>query len=241
MKFGYFILIVISLLIGCDTKLNQESVRNYNNHSLNDFVKDKFTINNSLNLLVQNGLNTISSSNQLKLYDYYTRSMPLPDGSYVFYAPLKGNEELEKPKNNLNLFCKMKGGKLENVMSFEKDILSEYEIDSFRASRSSIEELNKIMQNFPVRATNKYRVLSSDEIYTLAAHQVTPPRRHSSLDIPFAKKDYVSAVDKKSFGVFRCVLRNNILWHVSIIPIAYERSNKEHFILDAFYIGIKSW
>ncbi len=97
MKLNYSTLAIVFLLAGCTADLNTESVKSYNNRSLNEFIKDRFTINNSLNHTIHNGLDILASSNH-NLYWYYSRSKPLPDGSYVFFAPFNGPEMLKDQK-----------------------------------------------------------------------------------------------------------------------------------------------
>ncbi len=86
------------------------------------------------------------------------------------------------------------------------------------------------------------RPLTDGEINAIAlgeSTRVANTNRYS--DIAFAKKDYFTAVKNGSFGTFNCSDNTNkrILWSTSIIPIAYEPSDKEHLLSDALYIGIK--
>src|SRR5205085_3214477 len=98
MKLEYLVLLISCFLAGCASSLDKESVKTYNDHSLDEFIKDRFTINNPLNHAIHNGLDTLaslSSKNQRTLYGYYSSSKPLPNGSYVFFAPFNGPEILE--------------------------------------------------------------------------------------------------------------------------------------------------
>ena len=245
MKLNRFTSLIVFLLTGCASNLNSESVKSYNHHSLNEFIKDRFTINNSLNHIIDNGLDTLSSlssKNQRDLYGYYSSSKPLPDGSYVFFAPFNGPEILERPKNDLSLFCQSKGGKLIASEYYNKDILSLYEANPIQAYAASVRELSQIKMTASVGSLNISRPLTYSEVNSIAmgeAMRVANANRYS--DLAYAKKDYLSAVINRSFGVFHCSdnVSKRILWHVSIIPIAYKPADKEHLISDALYLGIK--
>jgi hypothetical protein len=238
MKLNYLIFALFYLLIGCASNLNSASIKSYQNHSINEFIKDRFTINNVVNDAINRGINIISSSkNPRDFYDYYSSSKPLPDGSYVFFAPLPGSEILERPKNDLSLFCGAKGGKLFAVAYYYTDFLSKYETNPYEAYLISVQELKQVR----ITSFTGSRSLTDGEINAVAmgeAMRAENINRYS--DLTYARKDYFAAVKKGSFGKYNCVDHTNnlILWHVSIIPIAYKRSDKEHFISDAIYIGI---
>ncbi len=237
MKLIYCILLACCFLAGCTAELNQESVKTYSNHSLNQFIKNRFTIDDPLNDLVQSGLDTVARARQRDFYDYYAMSKPMPDGTYVYFAAFNGVKTLERPRNDLALFCKLKGGTLKNSAPFSKDILSSYEVNPTEAYLASVRELSQVRMT----AGNFSRPLSDGEINAISMNEaIRTENANRFSDIAYAKKDYFSAVNEGSFGIFNCFVSNKrILWQVSIIPIAYQRSDKEHFLSDALYIGIK--
>ena len=217
MKLNYSTLAIVFLLAGCTADLNTESVKSYNNRSLNEFIKDRFTINNSLNHTIHNGLDILASSNH-NLYWYYSRSKPLPDGSYVFFAPFNGPEMLERPKNDLSVFCKSsKGGKLIASTYFNQDILSSYETNPIQAYIASVQELSQVRMSVSAGSLTASRPLTDGEINAIAlgeSTRVANTNRYS--DIAFAKKDYFTAVKNGSFGTFNCSDNTNkrILWSI---------------------------
>lgn len=245
MKLKYLVFLASNLLIGCTSNLNHESVKAYNSHSLNEFIKDRFTINNSLNHTINNGLDMFvspSSRIQHTLYRYYSSTKPLPNGSYVFYAPFNGPEILERPKNDLSLFCESHGGKLKPTTYYNKDILSSYETNPMQAYIASVRALSQLKMTTSIGSISAYKPLTDGEINAIAigeAMRTENANRYSN--IAYAKKDYFAAIKNGSFGIFSCIDHKNKrgLWSVSIIPIAYERADKEHLISDALYIGIK--
>ena len=245
MKLNYLFFVIPCFLIGCASNLSQESVKGYNSHSLNAFIKDRFTINNSLNHALDSGLDilsSLSSKNQRNLYGYYSSSKPLPNGSYVFFAPFNGAEALERPRKELSLFCEAQEGKLQAITYYNKDILSSYETNPMQVYVASVQELSQVRITNTVGSMSVSRSLTDGEINSIAmgeAIRTGNANRYS--DIAYARKDYYSAMKNGSFGLFNCISHKNnrVLWSVSIIPIAYEPSDKEHLISDALYIGIK--
>jgi hypothetical protein len=247
MKLSYLVFLMPCFLIGCTSNLNQKTIKGYNGHSLNAFIKDRFTINNSLNHALGSGLDvlaSLSSKNQRTLYGYYSSSEPLPDGSYVFFAPFNGPEALEKPKNELSLFCEAQEGKLQAITYYDKDILSPYETNPMQAYVASVRELNQVRITNAAGSMSVSRSLTDGEINSIAMGEaIRTANENRYADIAYAKKDYYSAMKNGSFGLFDCISHKNkrVLWSVSIIPIAYGPADKEHLISDALYIGIKGF
>lgn len=245
MKLEYLVLLASCFLVGCASSLNKESVKTYNDHSLDEFIKDRFTISNSLNHAIHNGLDTLaslSSKNQRTLYGYYSSSKPLPNGSYVFFAPFNGPEILERPKNDLSFFCDSRGGKLKLVTPYNKDILSSYEANPMQVYITSVRELSQVKMTASMGSVSVSRSLSDSEINAITISEaIRAGNANRYSNIAYAKKDYFSAMKSESFGMFSCINHENkrVLWNVSIIPIAYEPADKEHLISDALFIGIK--
>jgi len=243
MKLAYFTIITTCLLAGCTSSLDSESVKSYKDHSITEFVKDRFTINSSVHHGLYSGLDVISNSgNNHDLYWYHATSKPMPDGSYVFIAFFGSPANLRMPKNDLSLFCSSKGGTLNPISIYKKDILSQYEVNPMQAYEISVRELSNVRVTTNSGLTSYSRPLTDGEISSVAigeAMKTADNNRYS--DIAYAKKDYYSAINSDSFGTFKCVdsITKHSIWQVSIVPIAYKKADNEHLITDALYIGIK--
>lgn len=246
-KYGIFFLFInICFNSGCatNTAVSPEDAK----VPLKPFIRKEFTRNSQLSAI----LDKLPGKGKPKtLDDYNMEGNPLGDGTYVYFAPYNADNInfLEKPRKKLNNYCAAQGGIFKVFSYYQKDIISQFEADPIQAYFKTRAYLDS--PNFPIKSvafdTGVAGTIDLPVTKTIknsiAINSYNEAKKYNRAnDISDAEKGYALAAQAGYFGYFGCTDHNkNILWGVSILPIAFLGADHEHFMTEAIYLGIRPY
>ena len=126
---------------------------------------------------------------------------------------------LVKPKNDLNTYCKVSGGKLETIRLNKNNIADGSYISSLQAytevMRCNVEALKSEIKIAPDISLPLHA--SKQQLATTYA-ELTESRNIRS-GIYEARRSINRAINERAFGEFACIKDNKTLWSINIMPL----------------------
>ena len=236
------------LLAGCGSQYayhqTEDEVQQFQDLSVSDFIKEKVIDSDTTPVkAILAALEPIS-----KVVATIDRTSSLQEEreswkqNFIYRALFDyRNQALTKPKKDLELFCKAKGGHLKQMHSNNINIASENTINPLDAylyvMRSNVKGLDAEIKitsdiSIPLHFTKEQLARSYADMIA---------KRNQLIGLDEARKAIDKAIGEKSFGEFSCTKSDREkLWSVNIMPLALE--GVEAIISDnkiyKMYIGV---
>ena len=237
-------LIIPLMMSGCVSINDSNGSLEKGHMPISQYIREEFTYDSKLSKILRK-LPGVKKQ-QTTVEDYNMEGDPLPDGSYVYFAPYSADaiQFLTKPSKKLAGYCRSQGGVFTVLSLYKKPFFTGTEVNPINAyfsERAKMEVLGDSIVvgspfnsgvNIPITESAKDRLAENAYNNAVEFNRIT--------DVVGAKQGYLEAVNAGAFGYFSCVnAYKKPLWNVSIIPIAFERADHEHLKSEALYLGIR--
>lgn len=222
------ILFILGILQGCGTQYayhqEESEILKVKHLSIEQFIKDK--IIDSQHIVVKGILATfdpldkairlVQGGSTIKERENYRKENFIYQALFDFR-----NQALTKPKNDLKLFCKVKGGKL-HTKFINRTNLANSGITSPLQAYISIMQSKVTDQKAEIKITSDFSIpvnVTKEQIAETYAEEIES--RNLTSGIYQAKESIDRAIINESFGEFSCISERNKeeLWTVTIIPL----------------------
>lgn len=244
MKNKILLPVVASLgMTGCATStLDQSGAEKYVNYEIYAFVKERF-VEEETSILdsVLSGANKMSQllnggrskaaqaradANQAKYENDQKTTGVLPDGKSVIYKAYfndMNNEQLYRPKKELQLFCKAIGGRFKTSSNYKKNFVSSAFENPSQVFYNTLNENFNGEVTYGLGGVKITQRLNDLKPLVAEARAEQAEWENVRLDRKGAELGYMDAANAGSFGSFYCLsIDKETLWSSTILPFSFR-------------------